>query len=141
MRLSGRTTVIATATVAVLGAGAVSAWATATSTASGALVVATATLQPPSSVTTQVTCLNNRKGHVLVSWTASTSAGITGYAVTRSTNGAAPVVIATVAATATSYNDTTVTGSTTYVYAVASTVQGWTSSTTAAPAVTTPRKC
>ena len=92
-------------------------------------------------MTTQVTCPGKKTGDVLVSWPASTTAGVTGYTVTRSTNGAAPVVIATVAATATSYDDTAVTGNTTYVYAVASTVQAWTSSTTAAPAVTTARKC
>jgi fibronectin type 3 domain-containing protein len=92
-------------------------------------------------VTTKVTCPNRKAGNVLVSWTSSTSAGVTGYQVTRSTNGATPVVIATVGATATSFDDTTVTGSTTYVYGVASTLQAWTSSATSAPAVTTARKC
>jgi mannan endo-1,4-beta-mannosidase len=92
-------------------------------------------------VTTQVTCPGKKKGDALVSWTASTSGGITGYEVTRSANGAAPIVIATVGATTTSYDDTTVTGSTTYVYGVATTLQAWTSGTTAAAAVTTARRC
>ena len=141
MRLPGRTTVVVAAAVAAVGAGAVSAWATATSTASSTFFVATATLRSPASVTTQITCPANKRGDALVSWTASPTSGVTGYQVTRAVNGAAPVVIATLGATATSYDDTTVAGSTTYVYGVAATLRAWTSTTATATAVTTPRKC
>ena len=144
MGVSGRAWPRVAAVAAVsagVGIGAVSAWATVTSTAASALVVATAKLQPPASVTTQTTCGGSKKSDILVSWAASTSPSVSGYQVTRATNGGAAVVIATVASTATSYDDTTITGGNTYVYGVATTLQSWTSGTTTAPAVSTPRKC
>ena len=144
MRVSGRAwsrVAVVAAVSAGVGVGAVSASATEASTASSALTVATAKLQPPASVTTQTNCVGSKKGNILVSWTASTSPSVSGYQVTRSTNGGAAVVIATVASTATSYDDTSVTGSSAYIYGVAATLRTWTSGTTTAPAVTTPRKC
>lgn len=101
----------------------------------------TATLQPPASVTTTVNCPNAKKGDILVSWAATTSSFATGYTVSRASNGGPPTVIATVAATTTSYDDVTVVGATTYTYSVVATYQSWTSvSTNAAPA-TTARHC
>jgi hypothetical protein len=64
-------------------------------------------------VTTKTTCGGAKKSDILVSWTASTSPSISGYEITRSTNGGPAVVIATVASTATSYDDTTIAGNST----------------------------
>lgn len=114
------------------------AWATETSTVSAAMPVATATLQPPTSVTAVVNCPNKKKGDILVSWTPSASAFTSGYTVTRS-GGAAFTPVA-VPATATSYDDTAVTGATTYTYTVSATYLGW-SNGASSPAVKTAAKC
>jgi hypothetical protein len=112
-----------------------------TSRASGALALATSTLAPATTVTAIVNCPNAKKGDVLVQWSSSPSAFTTGYTVTRAVNGGTPVAIATVAASVTSYDDTTVAGSTTYGYAVVATYRNWTSTPASAPAVTTAKRC
>src|SRR3954454_2386580 len=104
-------------------------------TTSAALSVSAATLSPATGVTATVNCPNAKKGDVLVQWTPSSSAFVTGYTVTRSANGGAAVTLATLPGTATSYDDTTVTGSTSYVYAVVATFRAWTSQAAAAPTV------
>lgn len=116
------------------------AWATETSTASAAVQVATASLQPAQSVTATVNCPNRAKGNVTVAWTPSPSAFTGGYVVSRATGSGAPVQLATLPATATSYVDTTVTGSTTYTYTVTATYDSWTAAASAAP-VTTAKRC
>jgi endoglucanase len=92
-------------------------------------------------VTATVNCPNAKKGDILVSWTPSGSSFATGYTVRRTTNGGTPSIVATVAATTTSYDDTTVAGATTYTYSVVATYLSWTSATASAAPATTARRC
>jgi hypothetical protein len=114
------------------------AWATESSTAVAGIQVSTATLHPPGSVSATVSCPNKKKGDVLVTWTASSSAFTTGYTVTRS--GGAAFTPVSLGAGATSYDDTTVVGATTYTYTVTATYLSW-SAAGSAPAVTTAARC
>lgn len=104
--------------------------------AAAQLSLATATVSPVASETATANCPNGKKGDVLVQWAASPSSFVTGYTVTRSVNGAAAATVATLSATARSYDDTTVTGSTTYTYAVVATYRSWTSPAVTATATT-----
>jgi hypothetical protein len=110
-------------------------------TTSSALSVSAATVVPAAAVTATVNCPNAKKGDVLVQWTPSTSPFVTGYTVMRATNGGPATTVATVAGTTTAYDDTAVTGTTTYVYSVVATYRTWTSSATSAPSVTTAKRC
>jgi len=67
------------------------------------------------------TCLVSAGLHVVsLTWTASTSSGITGYQVSRGLATTGPfTLLATVGGTTTSYMDTTVASGTTYYYVVA----------------------
>ncbi|HET7309873.1 MAG TPA: hypothetical protein VFJ17_00945 [Mycobacteriales bacterium] len=114
------------------------AWAVETSTVTASLPAATATLQPPTSPSATVSCQNKAKGHILVSWTPTVSAFASGYTVTRS-GGAAFTPVQLNAAT-TSYDDISVSGSTTYTYSVIATYQNW-ASTPAAVTATTAARC
>lgn len=111
-----------------------------TSTTSAALSVATATLQPPGSVTASASCPNAKLGTVTVTWSPSASTFLGGYTVTRSVNGGTPAVVASVSPSTTSYADTSVAGRTTYTYAVVATYAGWTSSAVSVT-LTTPSRC
>jgi hypothetical protein len=66
-------------------------------------------------------CLVSTGLHVVeLTWTASTSSGITAYQVSRGTSSTGPFsVLASVGASTTSYMDTTVASGTTYYYVVA----------------------
>jgi hypothetical protein len=96
----------------------------------------TAALAPPASATATANCPNGNKGDVLVQWPASTSSYAAGYTVSRSVNGGAAVALASLPATALSYDDTAVTGATTYTYSVVATYRSWTSSAVTATATT-----
>lgn len=129
------------ATVAgVTAAGASTAFAVEQSMASASLSMGTSTVAPPTSPTATVNCPNGKKGDVLVRWTASMSAYVTGYTVTRSANGGAASTLASLPATATSYDDVTVTSSTTYTYRVTATYRAWTSAA-ATVSATTAKHC
>ena len=88
------------------------------------------------------TCLVSTGLHVVsLSWTASTSSGITGYQVSRGTVSGGPyTLIASVEATPTSYTDTTVVSGTSYYYVVTAVAGSSVSdnSSEAAAAVPTP---
>ena len=135
-----RAATFATALLAAITSAATVAWATETSTAHASLAASTAVLAPPTAVSATANCPNAKKGFVTVSWTASTSGASTGYSLTRATGTGAPVTIATLTATTTSYDDPTVTGSSTYTYAVVATYLNWTSAPAAAT-VTMPKHC
>jgi len=111
------------------------------STASAALSINAATLAPATGVTAVVNCPNAKKGDILVQWTLSSSAFVSGYTVTRAANGGAAVTVATVSGTSGSYDDTSVTGSTSYAYTVVATYRTWTSPAASAPIVTTAKRC
>lgn len=88
------------------------------------------------------TCLTSTGLHVVsLTWSASTSSGVTGYQVSRGTSSAGPFTpLTTVGGTTTSYTDATVVSGTTYYYVVA-TLVGSTTSTNSSPvtaAVPTP---
>ena len=118
-----------------------SAFAVETSTRSAALPVGTATLAAPASVSATVNCPSAKKGDVLVQWAPSSSAFATGYTVLRAVNGGGPATLATLPATASTYDDTTIASTTSYVYDVVATYQRWTSNATASPSVTTAKHC
>ncbi len=84
-------------------------------------------------------CLTSTGLHVVVlTWTPSTSSGVTGYQIARSTSSTGTfTAIGTVAATATSYTDTTVVSGTTYYYEIAA-VAGSTVGSYSTPAVSAP---
>jgi hypothetical protein len=107
---------------------AAAAYSAFTSSSSAAQSVSTQTLQPPTNVIGTVAA--NCKS-VTVTWTGSASAFETGYTVQR--NG---TTITTLAATATSFTDSTTARHTQYTYTVLATYQQW-SSGAAAPSVTT----
>ncbi len=86
-------------------------------------------------------CLTSVGLHVVsVTWTASTSSGVTGYQVSRGTSSSGPfAVLGTVNGTTTTYLDTTVVSNQTYYYVVATIAGGTTSSnSTPVAAVVTP---
>jgi hypothetical protein len=77
-------------------------------------------------------------GQVALAWSAASPGGapLTGYAILRSTTSGAEAQIATAAATASTYTDTTVTNGTTYYYKIAAVTavgQAASSEVTAAP--------
>jgi hypothetical protein len=82
------------------------------------------------------TCLVSTGLHVVsLTWTASTSSGITGYQVSRGAASTGPfTLLATVGGTTTSYTDTTVVSGQTYYY-VAATVAGSSISANSSPVV------
>jgi len=88
-------------------------------------------------------CLTSTGLHVVsVTWTASTSSGVTGYQISRGTSSSGPftVLASVTGAATTSYTDTTVVSGTTYYYVVA-TVAGSSISSNSSPvaaAVPTP---
>src|SRR5579872_2300946 len=66
-------------------------------------------------------CLTSTGLHVVaLTWTASTSGGVTGYQISRGTSAAGPFTPIGSVGTTTSYTDTTVVSGTTYYYVVAS---------------------
>jgi len=79
-------------------------------------------------------CLVSTGLHVVsLSWTLSTSTGVTGYQISRGTSSTGPfTALASVGNTVTSYTDTTVVSGTTYYYVIA-TVAGSTSSSNSSP--------
>lgn len=137
MRL-GRIACLATV-AGVTVAGASTAFAVERSVASGSVSMSTATVAAPTSPSATVSCPNGRKGDVLVRWTASTSTYVTGYTVSRSANGVSST-LASLPATATSYDDTTVAGATTYTYSIVASYQAWTSAA-ATVSATTAKRC
>lgn len=103
-----------------------------------------ATLAAPSGLTaTAGTCLPVPvwTQPISLSWTATTSAFADGQEVRRSVNGGAFATIATLARTATSYQDTTTAASTTYTYVIRATKNGWTSASGSASATTKSNLC
>jgi hypothetical protein len=134
--------VTVTAGVAVFAAallGGALAWAQESSTTSASLTVSSAGLTAPANVTVTANCPpTGNQGDVLVTWSAAAYAK--GYIVQRATGTGALVTVATVVAPTTSYDDTTVRGSTTYTYSVIATAGSWTSSPSSG-AVTTTKHC
>ena len=118
-----RLPIVAVTVCAALLVSAAAAYAAFTSGASAAQAVSTQTLLSPTSVTPTVAA--NCKS-VSITWTGSASTFETGYTVQR--NGS---TIATLSATATSYNDTTTSRHTTYTYTVLATYQQWSSGASA----------
>jgi hypothetical protein len=84
-------------------------------------------------------CLASTGIHIVsLSWTASTSSGITGYQVSRGTASTGPfTLLASVGGTTTSYMDTTVVSGQTYYYVVAA-VAGSSVSANSTPTAATP---
>jgi hypothetical protein len=87
-------------------------------------------------------CLVSTGLHVVsLSWSASTSSGVTGYQVSRGTSSTGPfTVLATLGASTTTYPDTTVVSGQTYYYVIA-TLAGSSTSSNSSPvtaAVPTP---
>lgn len=82
------------------------------------------------------TCLTSTGLHVVaLTWTASTSAGITGYQVSRGIVSGGPyTLVASVGATTTSYTDTTVLSGQNYYYVIAA-VAGSSNSPNSSPTV------
>lgn len=81
-----------------------------------------------------------KKPVVTVDWTASPSGSVTAYVVTRAKPPAAPVVVATLPASTTSWDDSSVALNTLYAYGVTASYLNWTSATPTA-SVTTAKKC
>jgi hypothetical protein len=82
------------------------------------------------------TCLVSTGLHVVsLTWSASTSSGVTGYQVSRGTSSSGPfTTVGTVGGSTLAYNDTTVVSGTTYYYVIA-TVAGSSVSTNSSPVV------
>jgi len=81
------------------------------------------------------TCLTSTGLHVVaLSWTASTSSGVTGYQISRGTNSTGPFTPVATVGNVTSYTDTTVISGTTYYYVIAA-VAGSTVGSNSNPAV------
>lgn len=129
-------------------------WAAISSVALGAfssapgapsMQVASATLQPPTSVAAASSCrVLPPSPQVVLTWTATTSAFADGYAILRSTtSGSGYSQIATIAGRSTAtYTDTTPALSTTYYYVVKATKgSAWTSLASNEASVTTPILC
>ena len=107
---------------------ATAALATFRGNATAATAVGTATLAPPTALANESTC-NFLVQTVRVSWTASTSARATGYAVAVTVNGST----STTTTTATSFQQSMLLGAgKSYTVAVRTVLGGWTST---APAV------
>lgn len=104
--------------------------------ASADLALSAATVAPPTGLTAVANCPNTKKGDVLVQWSASASAFVTGYTVLRSVSGGTAATVATLPAATTSYDDTTVAGLTTYGYTVLATYRNWSSAPVVASATT-----
>jgi hypothetical protein len=129
--------VVAVSTVLAVGATGV-ALAAFSGSASTTMAVSSATLQPPGQPTATVTCRGANKSSIALSWAASPSAFVAGYTVTRSANGGPAVTLGST--TTTTWTDTTIAKSTTYVYDVIATYRAWSSPAPTVTATTT-NKC
>jgi fibronectin type 3 domain-containing protein len=66
-------------------------------------------------------CLTSTGMHIVsLTWTASSSSGVTGYQISRGTSASGPFAVLTTIGNITSFNDTTVVSGTTYYYVIAS---------------------
>jgi hypothetical protein len=85
-------------------------------------------------------CLTSTGNHVVsLSWTASTSSGVTGYQISRGTSSTGPFTVlgSVTGAATTSYMDTTVVSGSTYYYVIAA-VAGSTVGPNSSPIATVP---
>jgi hypothetical protein len=124
-----------------LAAAASATWLTAASAGPATYVAGTVT--PPAGLTATSQCVRNVSNDVLLSWTASSSSFVDGYAVYRSTNGKPAKEIATVTGLgATTYTDTGLAFNKTLTYTVQATAGSWSSVDSGAATITTPnRRC
>ena len=123
-----------------------SSGAPGTTTTAAAVTTTTKAAAPPSppqpptnlKVTAQCTTLGLIGPEMVLTWTRSTTAAVTGYTILRSKSGSAYTSIAIVGATIATYADTTVTGvGTTYSYEVEATSPGGTAVSAAVAKATT----
>jgi hypothetical protein len=115
---------------------------TDTATSMGNVFSATS-LAAPSGTAASYRCVLTVRS-IAVTWTASPSAATTTYRISRSVNGGAYGSVATVASGTSSWTDTSVSGSTTYVYRVRAERSGtsWISAESSpTSAVSTPLLC
>ncbi|MBK5306259.1 MAG: hypothetical protein JJD92_06175 [Frankiaceae bacterium] len=107
------------------------AQASFSATAAGTAAIASTTLRNGTGLA--AACAQGAVKGIVLTWTASPDAFVTGYVVRRSINGATPVVLATVSAL--TYNDATAQTAAkgdTYSYTIAAVVQSWSTSPSAA---------
>ena len=132
--------VIFAAVVAVVLTTASVAAATFTSSAAtSSMSLSSATLNPPTGLEANATCVKNGSVSVSLLWTASNFAS--GYTIYRATSGGGYSQIATLSAGATSYTDTSVTYSTSYSYYAVATYHSWTAQSATAAATTLSKLC
>ncbi len=116
------------------------AWGAFSDQASAALDVRSATLDPPTLVSTEPgACTVGVSDSIVLNWTASATAAVTGYEILRATAEAGPYSpIGTVTGrTVETYTDTPLSFATTYHYVLRSTKENWRSVETAAVSRTT----
>lgn len=113
----------------------------ATATSIGNTFSATSLAAPTGATATYQCVLTSRS--IAVAWTASSSAATTTYRVSRSVNGGAYSSVGTVPFGTNNWTDTSVSGSTTYVYRVRAERSGtsWISAENTSNSVTTPLLC
>ena len=110
------------------------AWGAFEDQVSAAMTLRTATLEPPTLVTAAAgTCVAGVRDAIVLDWTASTTADITGYEILRATASAGPYSpVATVTGREVqTYTDTSVSFATTYHYVLRSIAGNWLSVQTA----------
>jgi hypothetical protein len=116
------------------------AWAAFGDEASAALTLRTATLEPPTLVTSSAgTCAAGVGDAIALSWTASTTLAVTGYEILRATASAGPYSpVGTVSGrTLETYTDAPLSFATTYHYVLRSIEENWRSVQTAPVSGTT----
>ena len=118
--------------VAVFGT-STAAWGAFTDQASGSLTLQTATLQPPTQVTTaRGLCVIGLADAIVVSWLPSPTPGVDGYEVLRATAATGPYApVGTTTTGVHTYTDSSLPFSTTFYYVVRSFTHSWRSPDTA----------
>ena len=109
----------------------------------GPATFAAATVAPPSGLMATSQCVRNVSNDVLLTWTASSSNFVDGYAIYRSANGNPAKQIATVSGIgSTGYTNTGLAFTKTFAYTVRATAGGWSSVDSGSVTITTPnRRC